>query len=186
MEFTFAFQRKFTKLTNRGEKRWPSVTSELRFQPASALCLIGPVKTQTRQMWEEKGGASYSPNVAYLACWGGGGGAGVEQGFLPCFPPLNPRYVLWSSVSCSPKNTVLYCLLLWCLLIGQSKEEKQCMPFSLTQFSHKGTSSKDHAPMLLKVRAWRHCHLCFVTNTNNTGFSMIAVALNFPNTPAII
>ena len=31
------------------------------------------------QIWEENGGASYSPNVAYVARWGGGW-AVVEQG----------------------------------------------------------------------------------------------------------
>ena len=32
-------------------------------------------------IWEENGGASYSPNVAYLACWGwgSGGGAGSQE-----------------------------------------------------------------------------------------------------------
>ena len=59
------------------------------------------------QTWEENGGVSYSPNVAYLAYWGlGGGGAVVDQGFFPYFPPLKPRYILWSSVSYSLKNTV--------------------------------------------------------------------------------
>ena len=56
-----------------------------------------------RQIWEEKGGASYSPNVAYLARWGGGGG-GV--GFFSYFSPLKPRCVLWSGASYSPKNMV--------------------------------------------------------------------------------
>ena len=37
---------------------------------------------------------------------GGGWGAVVEQGFFPYFPPLKPRYILWSGVSYSPKNTV--------------------------------------------------------------------------------
>ena len=34
-------------------------------------------------IWEENGGVSYSPNVAYLACWGGwagGGGGGAGSG----------------------------------------------------------------------------------------------------------
>ena len=35
------------------------------------------------QIWEENGGASYSLNVAYLACWGGGDGGG--EGFFPLF-----------------------------------------------------------------------------------------------------
>ena len=34
------------------------------------------------QIWEENGGASYSPNVAYLACWEGAGGGGVGFCFL--------------------------------------------------------------------------------------------------------
>ena len=34
-------------------------------------------KTHPPQIWEENGGVSYSPNVAYLAGWGWGwGGAG--------------------------------------------------------------------------------------------------------------
>ena len=61
---------------------------------------------------------SYSPNVAYLACWGvgGGGGAGSQvagagphfllQNFVSYFPPLKPRCVLWSGASYSPKNMV--------------------------------------------------------------------------------
>ena len=56
------------------------------------------------QIWEENGGASYSPNVAYLAH--GGQGVAVEQGFFPYFPPLKPRCVLWSGASYSPKNMV--------------------------------------------------------------------------------
>ena len=32
------------------------------------------------QIWEESGGVSYSPNVAYLACWGGGWWSGVTRG----------------------------------------------------------------------------------------------------------
>ena len=46
----------------------------------------------------------------------GGGGAGSQeagavphfllQNFFSYFPSLKPRCVLWSSASCSPKNTV--------------------------------------------------------------------------------
>ena len=42
------------------------------------------------KIWEENGGASYSPNVAYL----GWGPAAVEQGFFSYFPPLKPRCIL--------------------------------------------------------------------------------------------
>ena len=56
-------------------------------------------------IWEENGGVSYSPNVAYLAH---GVCGGVEQGFFSYFPPLKPRYVLWSRASYSPKNTVVF------------------------------------------------------------------------------
>ena len=59
--------------------------------------------------WEEKGGVSYSPNVAYLACCGGGGFWG--GGFPPYFPPLKPRYILWSCASYSPQTTVFSNLL---------------------------------------------------------------------------
>ena len=56
------------------------------------------------QIWEENRGASYSLNVAYLAHWGGvSGGAGV---FFPYFPPLKPRYILWSGASYSLRNMV--------------------------------------------------------------------------------
>ena len=34
------------------------------------------------QIWEENGGASYSPNVAYLTCGGASDGA---DGFFPIF-----------------------------------------------------------------------------------------------------
>ena len=57
------------------------------------------------------GGASYSPNVAYLALCGGGGGGGVR--FFPLFSSsktLKPRYVLRSSESYSPKSTVYMCV----------------------------------------------------------------------------
>ena len=59
------------------------------------------------QIWEENGGASYSPNVAYLALWRGV--VVVERGFFffSYFPPLTPRYILWSGASYSPKNTVI-------------------------------------------------------------------------------
>ena len=62
------------------------------------------------EIWEENGGASYNPNVGYLACHrgpgGGGGGAGFFCFFL--FSPPKPRYVLWSGVSYSLKNMVLH------------------------------------------------------------------------------
>ena len=35
-----------------------------------------------------------------------GWGAVVEQGLFPYFPPLKPRYILWSGASYSPKNMV--------------------------------------------------------------------------------
>ena len=59
------------------------------------------------QIWEESGGVSYSPNVAYLAHWGGGvvGGAFF---FFSYYPPLKPRGILWSGASYSPKNTVYF------------------------------------------------------------------------------
>ena len=58
------------------------------------------------QNWEENGGASYSPNVAYLARWARG--AVVEQGFFfSYFRLLKPRCVLRSGASYSPKNMVL-------------------------------------------------------------------------------
>ena len=50
------------------------------------------------QNWEENGGVSYSPNVAYLARWGGGSGG---AGGFSYFSPLKPRCVLWSGVSYS-------------------------------------------------------------------------------------
>ena len=63
--------------------------------------------TFPHQIWEEKLGASYSLNVAYLA-HGGGGRVVVERGFSPpYFPSLKPRYVLWFGVSYSPKNMVI-------------------------------------------------------------------------------
>ena len=69
------------------------------------------------QIWEENGGESYSPNVDYLAYWGGG----VRRWnvfFFPIFPPLKPRCVLWASESYSPKNTVLF--YFWFYLFGFS------------------------------------------------------------------
>ena len=50
---------------------------------------------------EENGGASYSPNIAYLAHAGGWGGGGA--GFVPYFPPLKRRCILWCGTSYSPK-----------------------------------------------------------------------------------
>ena len=35
-------------------------------------------------------------------------GGNSKAFFLPYFPPLKPRYVLWSGASYSPKNTVYY------------------------------------------------------------------------------
>ena len=58
------------------------------------------------QIWEENGGASYSPNVAYLAVGRGGGVHGGAGFFFSCSPPLKPRCILWPSVSSSPKNRV--------------------------------------------------------------------------------
>ena len=59
--------------------------------------------------WEENGGASYSPNVVYLAHqWGAGGGSGELFFFFYYFPPLKPRYVSWSGASYSPQNMVYF------------------------------------------------------------------------------
>ena len=60
---------------------------------------------RTPQMWGGNGGASYSPNVADLV-WGRG--TAVERVFLSYFPPLKPRYVLWSGASYGLKNTVIH------------------------------------------------------------------------------
>ena len=49
---------------------------------------------------------SYSPNVAYLACWGVGGCGSGEGFFFSYFPPLKPRQALWSSASYGLKNMV--------------------------------------------------------------------------------
>ena len=60
-------------------------------------------------MWEENGGESYSPNVAYLAHFGEGEEGGSISGagfFFSYFPPLKPRCILWSGESYSPKNMV--------------------------------------------------------------------------------
>ena len=59
------------------------------------------------QIWNENGGASYSPNVAYLA----GGVEGVlvvERDFVSYFRPLKPRHVLWSGGSYGLKNAVVF------------------------------------------------------------------------------
>ena len=53
---------------------------------------------------EKMGGASYSPNVAYLA--GDGWVAVMGWGYFSYFPPLKPGHILWSSASYSPKNAV--------------------------------------------------------------------------------
>ena len=63
------------------------------------------IKHTSPQIWEGNGGVSYSLNVAYLAC--GGWGRQRNRVLSPYFPPLKPRYVLWSSVSYNPKNTVI-------------------------------------------------------------------------------
>ena len=84
------------------------------------VCLLyfSDYKAHTPQIWEEMGGMCYSLNVVYLA-------GGVDRGrwrwwwsrvFFPCFPPLNPRYVLWSGASYSPKNTVYFFLSLILML----------------------------------------------------------------------
>ena len=44
-------------------------------------------------------------SLTWLVGDGGGGSSGV--GFFSYFPPLKLRWVLWSGVSYSPKNTVL-------------------------------------------------------------------------------
>ena len=79
---------------------------------------------RTPQILEENGGASYSLNVypPYPACWGEGWGSGSGTGsqeagagphfllqiFFSYFSPLKLRCILWSGVSYSLKNTVLY------------------------------------------------------------------------------
>ena len=70
-------------------------------------CIFWTIRC-TPPIWEENGGASYSPNVDYLGRWGAerGGSRGVGFFFFPYFPPLKPRYVLWSGVSYNPKNMI--------------------------------------------------------------------------------
>ena len=64
--------------------------------------------TPSPQIWEENGGVSCSLNVAYSP-GSFGGEAVVEQGFFSYFPPLKPRYILWSGTLYSPKNMVYKC-----------------------------------------------------------------------------
>ena len=90
------------------------------------------------KIWEENGGGSYSPNVAYLAHWWVGGGSGVGsleagagphflfQNFFSYFPPLKPRWVLWSGVSYSLKNTVVAVVeaqMVWIFLTAKAKKK---------------------------------------------------------------
>ena len=87
---------------------------------------------------EENGGASYSPNVAYLAHWVGvGGGAGPQEAgagphfllqiFFSYFPPLKPRCILWSGVSYSPKNTVyIHMLTVALFTIAKIRKQPKC------------------------------------------------------------
>ena len=67
------------------------------------------------QIWGVNGGASYSPNVAYLGHRGRGRGRAWQRWsgvFFPSyFSPLKPRCILWSGGSHSPKNTVLHAIL---------------------------------------------------------------------------
>ena len=65
-------------------------------------------KVHPPPIWEEKGAASYSLNVACLACWGRGQQWSGFFFFFPYFPPVKPRCVLWSGASYSPKNTVYF------------------------------------------------------------------------------
>ena len=85
--------------------------------------------TSPPQIWEENGGASYSPNVAYLARWGGG--KAVEQGFFPYFPPLKRMCVLWSSASYSLKNMVSVASRT--LLDGRSNPQPKHVPWLGTE-----------------------------------------------------
>ena len=94
------------------------------------LLYFWTIRHTSPQIWEEKGGTSYSPNVAYLARGGGRGWrwSRVTGGrsrttffclkfFFSYFPPLKLRCILWSGVSHSPKNMVslsLFCYLWFC------------------------------------------------------------------------
>ena len=66
---------------------------------------------------------------------GGGGGEGEEGSggrvfFFPYFPPLKPRYVIWSGVSYSPKNTVFY------LYIGKSNTSLGFCEYRIKLYIH--------------------------------------------------
>ena len=67
-------------------------------------CVFQTIRRTPPPIWEENGDLSYSLNVAYLAHLGER--AAVEWGFFFSYFPLKPRYVLWSGVSYSLKNTV--------------------------------------------------------------------------------
>ena len=52
------------------------------------------------QIWEENGGASYSPNVAYLAHWGGGRRwSGVTAGRSRVTAAGSPRPQEWGDAA---------------------------------------------------------------------------------------
>ena len=68
------------------EERQQKLTNECtRCRVGSKISYFSDYKTHPpKKIWEENGGASYSPNVAYLACggWGEVGGSGVGFFFL--------------------------------------------------------------------------------------------------------
>ena len=112
-------------LCNKGKKK--TLTSACAAEIVNALAgkeipYFSDYETHFPPNLGGNGGASYSPNAAYLVRWGqgGSGGAGSQEAgagphfslqiFPPYFPPLKRRCVLRSGASYSPKSTVLLTL----------------------------------------------------------------------------
>ena len=89
------------------KRKWRDIFTFIKFWHKLYRIFWTIRHTPHPQIWEENAGASYSPNVAHLALWVGGGRWWSRVFFFSYFPPLKPRYFFWSSVSYSLKNTVL-------------------------------------------------------------------------------
>ena len=91
------------------------------------------------QFWEENEGASYSPNVAYLARYRISAFKDVikyfteffASKFSPYFPPLKPRFVLWSKNMVRLRNRKgKESMTQVCICLGDSDAHRRMSPAS--------------------------------------------------------
>ena len=94
----------------------------------------------------------------------------VERVFSPYFPPLKPRYILWSGASYSPKNTVVSAAL-W-----GSVQLKEDLGTRAEQCAHRPDAGFSAAPPLLE----KHANRSILVLGSSSNILTMDVVFQFP------